>query len=144
MIAVFKMAVVAHQVLHHLQQVRERLHAIHQILRGDKAPAHRIQRLAHQRGRMVETRLERQLGIMQRLVSMPTSVPLGQPPKKLTTPPRLRSLIASCHTSGKPTASITTSAPRPPVNSCTGPTRIGAFVIQDQSRRRPCGGAVEL
>ena len=40
---------------------------------------------------------------------MGTSVSLGQPPKKFTTPPRRSSFTASCQTSGSPTASITTS-----------------------------------
>ena len=52
-----QVAVVAHQVLHHFQQIRERLHAIHEILGGDIAPADDVQRLADQRRRVMEAGL---------------------------------------------------------------------------------------
>ena len=32
-----QMAVVAHEMLHYLKEIRQRLHAVHQVLRGDIA-----------------------------------------------------------------------------------------------------------
>jgi hypothetical protein len=51
----------AHQVLHHLQQIRQGLHAVNHIERRDVAAADSFERLADQQGSVVETGLERQL-----------------------------------------------------------------------------------
>ncbi len=62
-----QVAVVAHQVLHHFEQIGERLDAIHQILGGDVAAADNFEGLADQRGRVMEAGFERELGVVQQI-----------------------------------------------------------------------------
>jgi hypothetical protein len=56
-----------HQVLHHFQQVGERLHAIHHVLGGDVSTADRFQSLADQNRCVVKARLQSQFRIVKQV-----------------------------------------------------------------------------
>ena len=61
----------------------------------------------------MERRLQRDFVVVQALGVQRTLVPLAQPPKKFTVPPLRTMSMDHSHASGRPTASITTSQPRP-------------------------------
>src|SRR5215471_14220286 len=59
--------VVAHEVLHHLEQFRERLYTVDEILRGDLATAYDVESFTNVGRRVVEARLAGDFGIVQKL-----------------------------------------------------------------------------
>ena len=91
----------------------------------------RFQRFPNESRRVMEGGLDRDFRIVERVRVHGTWVPRGQPPNKLTVPPRRTICSAHSHVCAVPTASITESAPRPPsVSSRTafaGSLRSGAM-----------------
>ena len=69
---------------------------------------------------------------------------LGQPPKKLTVPPRRTMLTAHCQVCGLPTASMATSTPRPWVIARIDFTGSLCSPANDQFVGAQCGRAIQL
>ena len=88
--------------------------------------------------RVMEAGLAGDLGVVQQRRIEADWLSLGQPPKKLTVPPRRTMLTAHCQVSGLPTASMAISTPRPLVRSRTVCTtdRVSVLVFRS-ARRRP-------
>ena len=137
-------AVVAHQVPHHFEQVRQRLHAIHEVSRSDPSFADQVERLADVFRGVMETGFAGQFGIVQQVGIELMLVPVGQPPKKFTVPPRRSIRTATCQAPGCPTASMTMSAPRPSVRSFTRGTRSTPSVGHQAFVRTHVRGPIQL
>src|SRR6202044_3431506 len=60
-------AVVAHQVPHYFQQIRERFHTVDEVARGDHAPADKIERPTDMSRRVMEAGLAGDFRIVQKL-----------------------------------------------------------------------------
>src|SRR5712692_3404998 len=113
-------------VLKHPRQLTQGDFPVDEVAGADLAAGDGIECLADEVRCMVEGGLDGDLRVVQRR---------GQPPNRLTVPPRRTIWMAHSQVTGEPTASTTESAPRPPsVSSSTRRTGSSSWVTSKAAR----------